>query len=245
MTPSSSDHPSRDDAQDQAKPVQYPTNYVIGVLETSAQSNCAVDALVHGGFLESEIELGAGPRRPTASAPRPVARASATGSSGCSTSSASRTPRSRPRTSTSRRCGTVTPSWPCSRRRRSGRSWPRSSSGIAAPGSSTSSARWRSSGCGPSRQPFTMNILSPEISAYLDGLVPPRPAELQAMERRADETGFPIIGPAAGQSALSLGADDWRAAGLRVGLRVWLTDGLVRPGCNREWRRRGPPRRLG
>ena len=43
-----------------------------------------------------------------------------------------------------------------------------------------------------------MNILSPEISAYLDGLVPPRPAELQAMERRADETGFPIIGPAAG-----------------------------------------------
>ncbi len=43
-----------------------------------------------------------------------------------------------------------------------------------------------------------MNVLSSEISAYLDGLVPPRPAELQAMERRADETGFPIVGPAAG-----------------------------------------------
>ena len=40
--------------------MQYPTNYVIGVLETSAQSSCAVDALVHGGFLESEIELGRG-----------------------------------------------------------------------------------------------------------------------------------------------------------------------------------------
>ncbi len=60
MTPTSPDRPSRDDAQAQAKPVQYPTNYVIGVLETSAQSSCAVDALVHGGFLESEIELGRG-----------------------------------------------------------------------------------------------------------------------------------------------------------------------------------------
>jgi hypothetical protein len=60
VTPSSSDRPSNGDAQDQAKPVQYPTGYVIGVLETVAQSSCAVDALVHGGFLESEIELGRG-----------------------------------------------------------------------------------------------------------------------------------------------------------------------------------------
>ena len=60
MTPSSSDRPSPGDAQDQAKPVQYPTNYVIGVLETAAQASCTVDALVHGGFLESEIELGRG-----------------------------------------------------------------------------------------------------------------------------------------------------------------------------------------
>ena len=43
-----------------------------------------------------------------------------------------------------------------------------------------------------------MNILPPEISAYLDALVPPRPAEMQAMERRAEASGFPIIGPAAG-----------------------------------------------
>ena len=60
MTPSSSDRPSHGDAQDQAKPAQYPTGYVIGVLETAAQSSCAVDALVHGGFLESEIELRRG-----------------------------------------------------------------------------------------------------------------------------------------------------------------------------------------
>jgi predicted O-methyltransferase YrrM len=44
-----------------------------------------------------------------------------------------------------------------------------------------------------------MDILTPEISAYLDALVPERPPEMRAMERRAAETRFPIIGPAAGQ----------------------------------------------
>ena len=34
---------------------------------------------------------------------------------------------------------------------------------------------------------------------YLDSLVPPRPAELQRMERAAKKTKFPIIGPAVGQ----------------------------------------------
>src|SRR5689334_153883 len=43
-----------------------------------------------------------------------------------------------------------------------------------------------------------MNILPPEISAYLDALVPSRPPEMQAMEREAERTSFPIIGPAAG-----------------------------------------------
>ncbi len=43
--------------------------------------------------------------------------------------------------------------------------------------------------------------LSPlqQLTAYLDSLVPPRPPELAAMEAEAAETGFPIIGPAAGQ----------------------------------------------
>jgi predicted O-methyltransferase YrrM len=44
----------------------------------------------------------------------------------------------------------------------------------------------------------------PEIAAdqlrdYLNGLVPARPAELEAMEAYAAEKDFPIIGPAAGQ----------------------------------------------
>jgi predicted O-methyltransferase YrrM len=36
------------------------------------------------------------------------------------------------------------------------------------------------------------------VSDYLDGLVPPRPDEMQAMEAYADEVGFPIVGPASG-----------------------------------------------
>ena len=37
-----------------------------------------------------------------------------------------------------------------------------------------------------------------ELPAYLDGLVPPRPAELQQMEAWAQAHDFPIIGPACG-----------------------------------------------
>jgi len=40
--------------------------------------------------------------------------------------------------------------------------------------------------------------LPPYLHAYLDGLVPPRPAEMQAMEAYAREKSFPIVGPAAG-----------------------------------------------
>ncbi len=42
-------------------------------------------------------------------------------------------------------------------------------------------------------------LLPPYLSAYLDSLVPPRPPEMQAMEAYAEETHFPIIGPASGQ----------------------------------------------
>jgi caffeoyl-CoA O-methyltransferase len=42
-------------------------------------------------------------------------------------------------------------------------------------------------------------LLASGIGAYLDALVPPRPAELQAMEAEAARTNFPIIGPAAGR----------------------------------------------
>src|SRR5438270_6322328 len=43
-----------------------------------------------------------------------------------------------------------------------------------------------------------MAILPQDINEYLDGLVPGRPAEMQAMEAYAREHKFPIIGPASG-----------------------------------------------
>jgi caffeoyl-CoA O-methyltransferase len=41
-------------------------------------------------------------------------------------------------------------------------------------------------------------LLAPEVGAYLDGLVPPRPPEMLGMEAYAERTRFPIIGPATG-----------------------------------------------
>ena len=43
-----------------------------------------------------------------------------------------------------------------------------------------------------------MNVLEPSIASYLDGLVPERAAELKDMERIAEQTNFPIIGPVSG-----------------------------------------------
>jgi predicted O-methyltransferase YrrM len=45
----------------------------------------------------------------------------------------------------------------------------------------------------------SVQILSPDIARYLDDLVPKRPSELAGMERIAESTKFPIIGPASGQ----------------------------------------------
>lgn len=43
-----------------------------------------------------------------------------------------------------------------------------------------------------------MDLYHPELRGYLDGLVPPRPLELQKMEAHALQHAFPIIGPASG-----------------------------------------------
>jgi caffeoyl-CoA O-methyltransferase len=42
------------------------------------------------------------------------------------------------------------------------------------------------------------DILTPDLSRYIDSLVPERPAELRSMEEWAREHDFPIIGPACG-----------------------------------------------
>jgi caffeoyl-CoA O-methyltransferase len=41
-------------------------------------------------------------------------------------------------------------------------------------------------------------LIATQLNDYLTHLVPPRLAEMQAMEAYADKTGFPIIGPASG-----------------------------------------------
>src|SRR5437764_3763910 len=48
------------------------------------------------------------------------------------------------------------------------------------------------------------DLVSPEVSTYLEQLVPPRVAELAAMEAYARETNFPIVGPVAGQLCYQL-----------------------------------------
>ena len=45
---------------------------------------------------------------------------------------------------------------------------------------------------------MSVPLFHPDLSNYLDGLVPPRPPEMLAMEADAAKTDFPIIGPAAG-----------------------------------------------
>lgn len=48
------------------------------------------------------------------------------------------------------------------------------------------------------------DALPEQFNAYLDSLVPPRPAEMAAMEEHARQTHFPIVGPASGQLAYLL-----------------------------------------
>ena len=46
--------------EDELETVQYPTNHVLAILDTPDQTACAVDALVNGSFLESEVRIGHG-----------------------------------------------------------------------------------------------------------------------------------------------------------------------------------------
>lgn len=43
---------------------------------------------------------------------------------------------------------------------------------------------------------MTVDLISSAVSAYLDGLVPPRVPEIAAMEAEAKRSDFPIVGPA-------------------------------------------------
>jgi hypothetical protein len=57
VTESQFDESRQTGGHENPEPVQYPVNHVVGVLDSSKQTDCALDALVSGGFLESEVEL--------------------------------------------------------------------------------------------------------------------------------------------------------------------------------------------
>lgn len=57
MPASRSDRGAAEQARQNEESVRYPTNHVVAILDTQDQTACAFDALVHGGFLESEVEL--------------------------------------------------------------------------------------------------------------------------------------------------------------------------------------------
>src|SRR5258705_3138664 len=73
------------------------------------------------------------------------------------------------------------------------------------------SKRGRPGRAAPRKRSASVPIINPQVSEYLETLVPPRAAELARMERVAHKTGFPIIGPAVGQLCYMLA----RAIGAR------------------------------
>ncbi len=83
--------------------------------------------------------------------------------------------------------------------------------------------------------------LIPEyLMDYLDGLVPPRPPEMQSMEGQALETGFPIVGPASGylcyQVARMIGAKRIFELGSGYGYSTsWFAKAVVENGGGEVW----------
>jgi predicted O-methyltransferase YrrM len=83
-----------------------------------------------------------------------------------------------------------------------------------------------------------MDLISPEVSEYLTGLVPPRHPELLAMEEHAAKVDFPIIGPACGylcyQVARQIGARSVFELGSGFGYSTaWFARAVVENGGGR------------
>lgn len=60
MTESESDRGMARENPDETGAVDYPTHRVVAILDTADQTSCALDGLLGGGFLESEVELTRG-----------------------------------------------------------------------------------------------------------------------------------------------------------------------------------------
>lgn len=83
--------------------------------------------------------------------------------------------------------------------------------------------------------------LIPEyLMEYIDSLVPSRPPEMQAMEKEAKETGFPIVGPASGylcyQVARMIGARRIFELGSGYGYSTaWFAKAVIENGGGEVW----------
>ena len=61
MSEARSDRDSTQEPVDRsAAPVRYPVNHVVGVVDAPEQVTSTVEALLGGGFLDSEVEVGCG-----------------------------------------------------------------------------------------------------------------------------------------------------------------------------------------
>ena len=60
MTVPPNDHHAAGQADTSADRTRYPENHVVAVLDTKAQVTAAVEALMSGGFMDSEIQYGTG-----------------------------------------------------------------------------------------------------------------------------------------------------------------------------------------
>ena len=75
MSVRQSDGDAAEQARSDQDSLQYPTNHVVAILDTQDQTARALDALVQGGFLESEVELLRGNERQTGLGAEPGAEA--------------------------------------------------------------------------------------------------------------------------------------------------------------------------
>ena len=90
-----------------------------------------------------------------------------------------------------------------------------------------------------------MELLPPEISRYLDSLVPQREPELQSMEAEAAKTNFPIIGPACGYFCYLVTRLSGARSIFELGSGFGYSTAWFARGSSEEWRRRGASHRLG
>src|SRR5262245_30930662 len=84
----------------------------------------------------------------------------------------------------------------------------------------------------PRREQMLDDITNIAIEDYLIGLMPPRPAVLAELERRAHDRGLPLVGPVEGQLlyllAKSMGAREALEIGTATGYAaMWLMYAVV------------------